>query len=464
MDQSFVIDVGNANDAPTFTSTPVTTATQGTAYTYTATAEDIDGDDLTFSAPVLPAWLNFNVTSHILSGIPGNDDVGDNSVSLRINDGTVNVAQSFVIVVGNINDAPTFTSTPDTVARPGTAYEYRVTAEDIDGDALTFTALVLPGWLIFNPSTHVLSATPGDEDVGDQHVIIRVSDGSLFADQIFVITVGYGNHAPTFTSDPATSVMIGESYVYTITAQDIDGDALTYSAPQLPDWLTFYPATHVVSGVPHSDDLGRHNVTVRVSDGTVSADQSFPITVENENVVPTFTSTPVTSVLEGELYVYYATAEDADADALTFYAPLLPDWLTFDIITHVLHGTPDHGDAGDHNVTLMVSDGEATVNQDFTITVEVETGVGIVDIQSPDFMVLYPNPTDGRFFVEMAAEFEKEVTLEIIDAAGKVLLQQIFPSHILIQEEFDLSNRPAGIYFIRVYYDSGQTFGKLIIF
>jgi len=463
VDTTFTIRVANENDAPTFTSVPITTGQQGTLYTYTAIAEDIDGDTLVFSAPVLPIWLNFDPVTHVLSGTPDNNHTGDQSVSLMINDGTVDVFQSFVIDVENVNDPPSITSTPVTEARPGVAYEYTVTAEDIDGDALTYEAIALPGWLTFNPSTQLLSATPGEEDIGDQFVTIRVSDGSLYVDHTFVISVSYGNHAPTFTSDPATSVVVGDSYVYTVTANDIDGDPLTYTAPVLPDWLTFYPETHVISGVPRSGDIGRHDVTLSVTDGTVTADQSFPIYVQDENNEPTFTSTPIITAMEGELYVYNVFAEDVDEDDLVFSAPVLPDWLSFDINTQVLHGTPDNDDVGDHNVTLMVSDGQSTETQTFIITVDFNSGLGVDDDFTSDLMLIYPNPSDGIFSIELSEVLESEVILEVLDPLGKVLLQQEFPPYTLIQEEYNLSDRPAGIYFIRVYNASFQNLKKLML-
>jgi hypothetical protein len=40
--QSFQIVVSNTDDQPVFTSTPVTTASQGTVYTYAITATDAD--------------------------------------------------------------------------------------------------------------------------------------------------------------------------------------------------------------------------------------------------------------------------------------------------------------------------------------------------------------------------------------------------------------------------------------
>jgi len=460
---SFILHVANVNDAAIITSIPDTATLEDLPYTYTVTAEDEEGDILSYRAPVLPVWLSFDTVTHRLFGTPGNEHVGENIVALTINDGTVSAVHSFIITVENVNDCPLITSVPVTQARPGTAYLYTIIAEDGDGDAVTYQALVLPGWLTFNPTTHTLSATPGEEDIGDQFVTVRVSDGSLYADQTFIITVSLGNHAPTFTSDPPTSVVEGDEYVYNITAQDIDEDTLTCTAPVLPDWLTFYPETHVIRGVPRSGDCGRHDVTLRVSDGTVSADQSFPITVQNVNSAPRFTSTPVSSATEDELYVYYATVVDADGDDLIFNAPVLPGWLSCELSTQVLYGTPENGDLGEHNVSLMVSDGEATEIQSFIITVEGQSGVGIDDFPSLDFMKVYPNPSDGRVFVELSGELEGESILEILDLMGKVLLQKRFPPYFLIKEEFNMSDRPAGIYFIRIHNDSHKTIRKIIV-
>jgi hypothetical protein len=254
---------------------------------------------------------------------------------------------------------------------------------------------------------------------------------------------------------------VGEAYVYTVTAQDIDGDPLIYSAPLLPDWLTFYPTTNVLSGVPESGDLGRHDVTLRVTDGTVSADQNFPIFVENVNTVPDFISTPVTSVSAGDLYVYIAEAWDADGDDLFFSALTLPDWLSFNVNTQNLHGTPTNDDAGDHNVTLRVTDGEGATNQNFVITVSFVDG--LEELSSEEGIFIYPNPSDGRFFVELSRELDKEISLEILDPIGRILQQELFPPYYLIHEEYNLSDRPAGIYFIRVYDDSFQIVRKLMI-
>ncbi len=370
VDQSFVITVGNENDAPFFTSTPDTLALQGALYTYTITAVDVDGDSLIFTATTLPLWLTFNDTTHILSGIPGNENVGNHNVNIRVNDGAVDVDQSFTLVVENVNDAPTFISNPDTIALQGAFYTYTSSAADLDGDSIIFRAPVLPLWLTFNDTTHVLSGIPGNADVGDNIVTLRINDGTVDVDQSFVIDVGNINDAPTFTSIPDTVTLQGELYSYTILAEDIDGDTLSFNATTLPLWLTFNDTTHTLSGIPGNQHVGNHNVSVRINDGMVDVDQTFIIEVENANDAPTFTSTPITAVRQGDLYSYTSTAVDIDGDSLRFTAPVLPIWLSFDTVTHLLSGIPGDEHVGNNSVSLMISDSSVNVVQSFVIVVE----------------------------------------------------------------------------------------------
>ena len=459
---SCIVELHAINKPPTFLSVPDTMATQDLPYSLPVRASDADGDSVIYSAPVLPRWLRFDDSTHVLNGTPGNRDVGKHKVVLRIHDGITEVIQEFALSVKNVNDPPTVLSVPVTEARPGIAYSYTVRAEDVDGDSLTYTAVVLPGWLSFDPATHTLSATPGEDDAGDQHVTIRISDGSLHVDHTFVISVSDANHAPTFTSEPSTSVVVGNSYRYAVTAQDIDGDTLSFSTPVLPSWMAFNPDSLLISGVPGSDDIGTHEITVRVSDGTVSADQSFHLTVRNVNSIPVFTSDPITSVTEGELYIYHALAEDADGDSLTYTALVLPGWLTFDEGTQILFGIPAHEDVGDHPVTMVVSDGEAATNQEFIITVELKA-TGITDVSSPDFLRIYPNPTDGTLRVELAQEADTEIFLEILDPLGRVVQQSVFPPSVPIHEEYSLYHLSPGIYFIRIHNESFRSVRKLLL-
>ena len=102
--QAFTVTVSNANDAPLFTSTPLTAATEDIAYTYHITATDADaGDVLTITAPILPGWLaltdNGDGTA-TLSGTPDNGEVGEHGVELRVEDSASAAdTQAFTVTV-----------------------------------------------------------------------------------------------------------------------------------------------------------------------------------------------------------------------------------------------------------------------------------------------------------------------------------------------------------------------------
>jgi hypothetical protein len=85
--------------------------------------------------------------------------------------------------------------------------------------------------------------------------------------------------APEFTSTAAgTSAAVGEVYSHTFTANDADGDALTFSAT-LPvgSWLNFDASTGVLSGTPASGDKGLSSVTVNVTDSMFTSSESVII-------------------------------------------------------------------------------------------------------------------------------------------------------------------------------------------
>lgn len=90
------------------------------------------------------------------------------------------------------NNAPTFTSTASTTANTSAAYNYSITTNDSDADALTILATTKPSWLSFTDNgdgTASLSGTPAVSDVGDNDVVLSVSDGTDTETQSFTIVV-----------------------------------------------------------------------------------------------------------------------------------------------------------------------------------------------------------------------------------------------------------------------------------
>ena len=184
------------NDAPVITSTAVTSVNEDAAYSYTITASDEDGNTLTYSAlDPLPDWLEFNTSTHILSSIagqPDNSNVGEHSVTLRVNDGTVNVDQGFTITVINTNDTPVLDTidNPSAVSEDGANIVVSVTPTDIDaGASLTVTvttnspSLFPDGTITVSPETGVtgvertITMNPPDNQNGTADIFVYVTDG-----------------------------------------------------------------------------------------------------------------------------------------------------------------------------------------------------------------------------------------------------------------------------------------------
>jgi MYXO-CTERM domain-containing protein len=285
------------NNPPTFTSTPLEVAREGEVYTYNITTDDPDVGEVAAISELatLPGWLTLtdnNDGTATLTGTPGAADVGAaNTVSLQASDGVDTATQTFDIT---INAPPEFTSSPVTSATEGTMYMYAITASDADvGDTLAITSAgALPGWLNLTDNgdgTADLVGTPDAADVGDHAISLQVSDGTETAVQDFTIVVSAdptppANNAPTITSTAITDATEGTTYTYDITTSDDDaGDTLEISAPTLPAWLTLNDngdGTAALTGTPAAADVGDHDISLQVSDGTDTATQNFTITVE----------------------------------------------------------------------------------------------------------------------------------------------------------------------------------------
>ncbi len=278
----------NTNHAPTFTSTNPTTATSGTAFSYSITTNDVDGDTLTITAPTDPSWLTLTDNGDgtaTLTGTPSNSNAAANSVVLRVGDGATTTDQSFTVTVSAVNHAPSFASAGVTSAASGSAYTYHITTADSDNDAVTITAPTKPSWLTFHDNgdgTASLTGTPSNSNLGNNSVVLRVSDGTTHTDQSFTINVSGSNHAPVFSDTLINSALANAAFTWTIHATDADHDSLSFSATNLPAWATLtdnHNGTATITGTPGNGDGGFTLGTLSVSDGTTHTDAQVALAV-----------------------------------------------------------------------------------------------------------------------------------------------------------------------------------------
>jgi uncharacterized protein YkwD/methionine-rich copper-binding protein CopC len=211
------------------------------------------------------------------------------------------------------------------------------------------------------------------------------------------------NIAPTISGKPANVVKVGYSYTFTPTASDDNGDSLTFSITNKPDWATFNTSTGTLSGTANAV-ANYTGIEISVSDGQLSAQlAAFNIAVQTDNRSPTISGNPKTQIDVGKDYEFIPTASDPDGDSLSFSIKNKPDWANFDTATGRLSGQPSQT-ATTSNIEISVTDGNTTASlRPFHITVNsaaalfkpsqliVTATVGGVNPASQKLRVNYPN-------------------------------------------------------------------------
>jgi large repetitive protein len=115
------------------------------------------------------------------------------------------------------------------------------------------------------------------------------------------------NTAPTITSPGAQTRLVGQSVSLAVAASDADGDALTFSASNLPAGLTI-STTGLITGKPTAS--GTRTVTVSVTDGLASASTSFSFKVNADTSAPTTPGRPGITIVSGKPNLTWSASSD----------------------------------------------------------------------------------------------------------------------------------------------------------
>jgi len=326
------------NNAPEIWGNAPRVVRVGVDYSFTPEAMDPDGDPLSFSISNEPTWLTFDASNGRLSGVPllGNEGTY-NDIEIAVSDGllTTNLPRFSISVEPNTtpNMPPEIDGTPATSVTVGDTYTFTPTGSDPDGDPLTYSIQNRPGWAAFSSSTGQLAGTPQPGDEGPYADIAITVSGGVSAASLpaFSITVNAGNAAPTISGTPSLIINVGQSYSFTPTASDPDGDNLTFSIQNMPPWAQFNTASGALSGTPQAGDAGSYaNISISVSDGNLGNTlPEFTITVNQVSLGSvTLNWTPPTQNTDGSVLtdlagfkIYYGTSPDNYPNEITIDNP-----------------------------------------------------------------------------------------------------------------------------------------------
>ncbi len=181
----------------------------------------------------------------------------------------------------------------------------------------------------------------------------------------------------------------GEKLEFNITAEDEDGDSITYFAVNLPNGSVFEPNGHFLWIPGYGLEKRQYYVTFMVVDNPVtgspkSSEQNVWIYVGKVNRPPVVKfANHSLKTDENVLLEFKLNAEDPDGDKLIYYVDALPKGANFNNETGEFSWIPDFEQKGNYELTFIVSDGASNVTKKILITVG--------DVNRPPFAkISYP--------------------------------------------------------------------------
>ncbi|MBL4586691.1 MAG: T9SS type A sorting domain-containing protein [Flavobacteriales bacterium] len=113
------------------------------------------------------------------------------------------------------------------------------------------------------------------------------------------------------------------------------------------------------------------------------------------------------------------------------------------------------------NYVVCVTDADGC--EGCSLNNETDCCVGIEEAFFDGNVYVYPNPNSGQFTLEVEMQSSVDMSVGLYDMVGKqVWLDQDLGNTNSLRKQYDMSEIPDGVYFIRIYADDQMTVQKLI--
>ena len=172
---------------------------------------------------------------------------------------------------------------------------FTVTASDPDSDPVSFLAQGLPAGATFDEGAGEFAWTPVPMDEGVHSVSFVATDGFASDTEIVAITVAVPIHPPILDQPAEMSVIALGAADQTLIGTDVDGNPLSFSKIAGPSYVTVTTAdsgSGTAMGRVHLEpgilDPVTATLTIGVSDGALSDQKSFNVTIVSGNAGGSF--------------------------------------------------------------------------------------------------------------------------------------------------------------------------------
>jgi len=269
---------------------------------------------------------------------------------------------SFILKVTPVNDIPMLADIETQSIDEDSELTLNLFAIDMDGDNLTYGATI-DGHGIVETEGDMLTVIPDQDYNGPIYVSIAVSDGQDTEESNFNIQVVPVNDPPVLDSIESKSI-VEDSYLrLSLSATDVDGDSLTYSADAGENAKVEIDGNQL-RVTPENDFNGDIDVLVYVDDGTSKDKIKFVLKVTPVNDAPVLTSI----IPEGkkEKINLKMMATDIDGDSL-IYSVNTDARADVTVNDNLLTVKPNKDYEGTAPLTLKTFDGSSSVDTNVTL-------------------------------------------------------------------------------------------------
>jgi len=269
---------------------------------------------------------------------------------------------SFILKVIPVNDKPMLAEIEQQFIEEDSELYLNLFAIDMDGDNLTYGATI-DGNGVVETEGDMLTVIPNQDYNGSIYVTIAVSDGQDTEESEFNIQVVPINDSPVLDSIDSKSIVEDSSLRLLLSAIDVDGDSLIYSADAGENAEVKIDGRQLLV-TPKNNFNGEIDVFVYVDDGSTKEKINFLLKVTPVNDAPVLTS--IIPDEKQEKINIQILATDIDGDSL-IYSVNTNASADVKVKNNLLIVKPNKDYEGTVPLTLKTFDGSSSVDTNITL-------------------------------------------------------------------------------------------------
>ena len=361
LDMSFLLKVLPVNDKPMLAEIEQQSIEEDSELYLNLFGIDMDGDALTYGASIDGNGI-VETEGDMLTVIPNQDYNGLIYVTIAVSDGKDTEESEFNIQVMPINDAPVLDSINSKSIIEDSSLRLLLSATDVDGDSLIYSADAGENADVKIDGRQLL-VTPKNNFNGEIDVFVKVSDNSLSDSLNFSLEVTPIKDPPQLAEINSRSIVEDSSLRLLLSATDVDGDSLIYSADAGENADVKIDGRQLLV-TPKNNFNGEIDVFVYVDDGTSKGEINFLLRVTPVNDAPVLTS--IIPDEKQEKISIQLRANDIDGDSL-IYSVNTDASAKVTMKNNLLIVKPNKDYEGTAPLTLKTFDGSSSIDTNITL-------------------------------------------------------------------------------------------------